>query len=181
MTLQVGESPDDTVPHLGANLEAAAEVNPAESTQEPKEIEDHTAARAIVEWASKSSENLSHSKYATRSRVPVIVKTASSERPSSAVSTRAPSSKEATSERAPNKELADKMKALSANNEYQDTVLAKFREEHSPEEVDTKMIKVQGGGSDAEEGGDSKTAAQEPPTSACSDATIPFPSLRRFF
>ena len=130
-----------------------------------------------MEWANKSSENLSHSKYAPKSRVPVIIKTAPPERSSPAMSTRAPSSKQATTERAPNKELADNMKALSAGTEYQDTVLAKFRKEHSPEEVDTKMIKVQGGGSDAEEGGDSKTAAQEPPASARSDATVPFPAF----
>ena len=70
------------------------------------------------------------------------------------------------------------MKALSAGTEYQDTVLAKFRKEHSPEEVNTKTVKVQGGGSDVEEAGENnKRAAEEPPASARSDATIPFPAF----
>ena len=91
------------------------------------------------------------------------------------MSTRVPTAKQSNAERPPNKELANKMKALAAGTEYQDTVMARFREEHSPEEVDTKMVKVQGGASDVEETGEaSKTATREPLNTARSDTAVPF-------
>ena len=73
------------------------------------------------------------------------------------------------------------MKALATGTDYQESVLSKFRKEHTPEQASEKAVenmeKVQGGVSDVEEAGkSSKTVIQQPLSSTQSDVAVPLPA-----
>jgi hypothetical protein len=158
--------------------------------------EDHTSLLVVL--ANRSNENLSHSKHAPSRRIPVITRTGPSSRPISTMSPyqigMKPKPKPAS---ANNQELLDKMKNMSTTASLQDSVVAKFREEHTPEganvvgmaesstmnkenvekvKENVKLVKEEGAVSDIGKSPED-TKYVEAPHRAELDATIPFPDF----
>ena len=101
--------------------------------------------QAIVRIAEKSNKNLSYSKHAPRRGIPVIVRTSPPRETTTATSSNSTLLK-----------TSDTLKGMPSTS-YQDSVVAKFRDQNSGDKIDSsKMIKVQGGGgSDSGEVGES--------------------------